>query len=264
MGVTRSGRRLSLVLMSQPNTALRSVRQGMRLSQDELARAIREAGRRNGEPNECSKRLIQRWESGLTTAPRGTYLRALEYVTGQPAENLGFASAAERYGLDRRQALGLAGATAAALAIPDPKIARGPLTGIWRSQYSYVSSGRGDQTFTDQHFVMVIQHGARVRVRSLPESAPSLLSMDLTVNGQVLTGTWTEDTNPAGYYQGSTYHGAIQLLIEPTNHRMSGRWVGFGRDFDVNDGPWLLELVSEDTDPAAIRRFSRRPDPLPT
>ena len=58
----------------------------MRMSQDELARAIREAGQRAGAPNTCTKRLIQRWEAGLVTTPRGAYARALEYVTGQPAE----------------------------------------------------------------------------------------------------------------------------------------------------------------------------------
>ena len=62
--------------------------------------------------------------------------------------------------------------------------------------------------------------------------------MDLTANGQVLTGTWTEETNPAGYYHGAVYHGAIQLLLEPTGRRMTGKWVGFGRDFDLNTGPW--------------------------
>ena len=62
--------------------------------------------------------------------------------------------------------------------------------------------------------------------------------MDLTINGQVITGTWTEETSPAGYYQGSTYHGAIQLLSDPAGYRLTGQWVGFGRDFDVNAGPW--------------------------
>jgi hypothetical protein len=37
--------------------------------------------------------------------------------------------------------------------------------------------------------------------------------MDLTANGQVLTGTWSKETNPVGYYQGAVYRGAIQLLL---------------------------------------------------
>lgn len=56
------------------------------MSQDDLARAIRDAGRRTEEPNNCTKRVVQRWEAGLVTTPRGTYTRTLEYVMGQPVE----------------------------------------------------------------------------------------------------------------------------------------------------------------------------------
>jgi hypothetical protein len=106
--------------------------------------------------------------------------------------------------------------------------------------------------------MVVIQHGARVQVRSVP-AARSKVMMDLTVNGQVVTGTWTEQTNPEGYYQGSVYHGAIQLLLDPTGHRMAGRWVGFGRDFDLNPGAWTLELVSSDTGKDALSRYNISP-----
>ena len=39
------------------------------------------------------------------TLPRAVYVRALEYVTGQPVATLGFDTAAERYGLDPDEAL---------------------------------------------------------------------------------------------------------------------------------------------------------------
>jgi hypothetical protein len=41
-----------------------------------------------------------------------------------------------------------------------------------------------------------------LQVRSTPGSRSRLL-MDLTANGQVLTGTWNEETSPAGYYKGA-------------------------------------------------------------
>ena len=41
---------------------------------------------------------------------------------------------------------------------------------------------------------------------------------------------------------------------------MAGKWVGFGRDFDLNDGPWTLELVSSDTGKDAMARYNRRPE----
>jgi len=63
-----------------------------------------------------------------------------------------------------------------------------------------------------------------------------------------------------GHYQGSVYHGAIQFLLDPTGHRMRGQWVGYGRDFDLNTGPWTLELVSSGTSQEVIERFSQLPE----
>jgi DNA-binding transcriptional regulator YiaG len=243
-----------LQAVTTTNTALRAVRESLRLSQDEFARMVRDAGERLGEPNDCTKRLVQRWESGLVSTPRGNYARALEYVTGLPVENLGFDGADERYGVSRRQAMGVA---AAAAVIPITKAkakGQGPLTGIWLSKYEYPSSSRGG-TFTGSHYVVLIQRGSKVQVRSI--GSPGKLLMDLTAEGNVLTGTWREETDPEGFYRGATYHGAIQLTIGPTEHRMTGQWAGFGKDGEVNSGPWTLDLVSSDTGTDAVQRYSR-------
>ena len=236
-----------------PNTALRQARLALRLSQDEMAVAIRDAGDRLGMPNGCTKRLVQRWESGTVTLPRAVYVRALEYVTGKPVDSLGFASAAERYGLDPDEALAIGSGPWIPLA--DPKAQPGPLTGIWLSGYEYESTGRG-ASFMSRHYVAVVQHGGRLQARSMPGSR-SRVMMDLTANGQVLTGTWTEETNPVGYYRGAVYHGAIQLLLEPTGRKMTGKWVGFGRDFDLNTGPWNLELVTTSITEQAMTEYSK-------
>lgn len=239
----------AVVMMSEPNTRLRAVRTAMHMSQAELAKAIRAAGARAGEPNTCTYRQVQRWEAGAE--PRGAYLRALEMATGQPAENLGF-RADERYGLD----VGALGIASDAWLEPEPQTDTAPLNGIWLSRYEYESSGRG-AWFSNSHYVMVLQQGGRVQVRSLPGTTPGRMLMDLTVNGQAVTGTWTEETNPGGYYQGAVYHGAIQMLLEPSGRKMTGKWAGFGREFDVNTGPWSLELITHATDPETMERYNR-------
>jgi DNA-binding transcriptional regulator YiaG len=240
------------------NTALRAVREGLRLSQDEFARAVRDAGQQIGEPNDCTKRQVQRWESGLVSTPRGNYARTLEYVTGQPVENLGFDGADDRYSVSRRQVMGAA-AVAAVIPITEAKAkGQGPLTGIWLSRYEYPSSSR-DGTFTGLHHLVLIQRGGKVQARSI--GSQGKLIMDLTAEGNILTGTWREETNPQGYYRGATYHGAIQLTIGPTGHRMAGQWAGFGKDGEVNSGPWTLDLVSTETGPEAVQRYSRPPEP---
>ena len=81
--------------------------------------------------------------------------------------------------------------------------------------------------------------------------------MDLTVDGQVITGTWSEETDPDGYYAASVYSGAIHMLVDHTGHRMKGKWLGFNRDGGVSDGPWVLNLVSADTGKAAVEKYNR-------
>lgn len=76
----------------------------------------------------------------------------------------------------------------------------------------------------------------------------------------VITGSWVEQTAADGYYHGARYHGAIQLLVEPTGRRMTGKWVGFGKEFDVNTGPWELRLVDRSTGKAALAQYSTPPE----
>jgi hypothetical protein len=134
----------------------------------------------------------------------------------------------------------------------------GNYSGVWVSRYEYFSSGRSD-TFIEQHFVVLVQHGHRVTARSLPGSSDSSLSMDLTVDANVITGTWVEETASAGYYRGARYHGAIQLLVEPTGRRLAGKWIGFGKELEVNTGAWELNFEDASTSKATLAAYDRRP-----
>ncbi|MFI1194795.1 helix-turn-helix domain-containing protein [Micromonospora sp. NPDC020750] len=247
--------------MTAPNAALRAVRAGMRMSQDDFARALQAAGYRVGEPNDANKRLVQRWESGAIAAPRPVYARALEVVTGLPISLLGFAMVPDGHVVDDHHGGHDLTSHMSSLATPTPTptsrptAAHGSHEGVWLSRYQFHSSGRGE-SFAGQHFVVVLQHGDRLTARSLPGSAASSLSLDLTVDGAVVTGTWVEQTDPAGYYRGARYHGAIQLLAEPTGRRLAGKWVGFGKDMDVNTGPWELTFRDASTSKATLDRYN--------
>lgn len=228
------------------------------MSQDDFARALRAAGNRAGVPNDANKRLVQRWEAGIVISPRPLYARALEAVTGLPIASLGFTLPVPdgHGGHDVQPARGLAanGVTSTA----QPAAGRN-YSGVWLSRYEYYSSGRA-ATFTGLHYVVVLQHGDRLTVRSLPGSSDSPLTMDLTVDGNVVTGTWVEQTAGASYYRGARYHGAIQLLAEPTGRRVAGKWVGFGREMDVNSGPWELVFQDASTTKATLDSYNRRPE----
>jgi len=77
---------------------------------------------------------------------------------------------------------------------------------------------------------------------------------NLTVDGSVVTGIWVEQTADDGYYRGARYHGAIQLLVEPTGRRIAGKWVGFGKEMGINTGPWELIFQDASTDKATLDR----------
>ncbi|MEU7823920.1 XRE family transcriptional regulator [Catellatospora sp. NPDC049133] len=252
--------------MTAPNATLRAVRMGMLMSQDDFARAIRDAGQRAGVPNDANKRLVQRWESGVIVTPRPTYARALEVVTGLPISALGFSLAVPNppAGGDGMGNVNVDPTVIPSQALPSlPRAAAASganHSGIWLSRYEYHSSGR-EGTFVGVHYVVVLQHGDRLTVRSLPGSSDSPLTLDLTVDGNVVTGTWVEQTAVDGYYRGARYHGAIQLLVEPTGRRMAGQWVGFGKEMDVNTGPWELVFQEASTNKAAMDRYNRPPTP---
>ncbi|MGW6458039.1 XRE family transcriptional regulator [Streptomyces sp. NPDC055078] len=249
--------------MATPNSALRAVRMGLLMSQDDFARAVRDAGTRAGQPNDANKRLVQRWESGATTAPRPVYARALESVTGLPIDALGFSGMVMARvtedghgGHDVEPPAGSVTPTAHPHA--DPRPSHRSYTGVWLSRYEYFSSGRS-ASYAGQHYVVVLQHGNRLTARSLPGSSDSPLTMELEADGHVVTGVWTEQTATDGYYRGARYHGAIQLLVEPTGRRMTGKWVGFGKEFDVNTGPWELVFQDASTNKATLAAYNKRP-----
>jgi hypothetical protein len=102
-------------------------------------------------------------------------------------------------------------------------------SGVWLSRYQYYSSGRREE-IDSAHYLVILRHGDRLAVRSVHRPERSLLTMDLTVDGSVLTGTWAEENESDSYYRGARYHGAIQLLAEPTGRRLAGKWVGLGKE----------------------------------
>ncbi|MFD3521657.1 helix-turn-helix domain-containing protein [Streptomyces sp. NPDC058653] len=254
--------------MTTPNASLRAVRMGMLMSQEEFAKAVRGAGSSAGESTPATKRLVQRWEAGETTNPRPNYARALEVVTGLPIESLGFLPVAPLArvagdGAGGHDVAPSAAGVAPPAAGPTPQTApRQNFSGVWLSRYEFFSSGR-ESSFIGMHYVVLLQHGNRITARSLPHGSSnpdSPLTLDLTLDGSVITGTWVEQTAGDGYYRGARYHGAIQMLVEPTGTRMSGKWVGFGKDMDVNSGPWELRLQDSSTTQSAIAQYNRRPE----
>ncbi|ELP65478.1 hypothetical protein STRTUCAR8_08027 [Streptomyces turgidiscabies Car8] len=41
---------------------------------------------------------------------------------------------------------------------------------------------------------------------------------------------------------------------------MVGKWLGFGKEFDVNTGPWILEFKDANTNKQALEKWNTRPE----
>jgi len=81
------------------------------------------------------------------------------------------------------------------------------------------------------------------------------MKLNLFVEGSIATGTWIEQTSPQGYYKGAVYHGTMQLIINPMGRAMSGRWLGFGKNFKINIGEWELTWADNSTSRRIMRQY---------
>jgi transcriptional regulator with XRE-family HTH domain len=230
-----------------PNIALVAARVARNLSQEEMAERLG-----------VSKRTVQRWEDDAPSRPQPAHVRQLQAVTGLPVEQLGFPA-------DKNAMVVEDGRGGHDLEVRFPPISTAPLrppasdySGIWVSRYEYFSSSR-EQAYAGLHHVVLQQDGGKVSIRSLPNSAGSTMGMDLVADGVVLTGTWVEDTDKTGHYRGKRYVGGIQLVADPSGSRLAGKWVGHGKDGEVNTGPWKIDYLAPATR-ATVAEYDRPPN----
>jgi transcriptional regulator with XRE-family HTH domain len=229
------------------NIAFVAARAARNLSQEELAERL-----------QVTKRTVQRWEDGTAGRPQPAQIRRLQDIMGLHIEQLGFPP-------DKNALVVEDGRGGHDLEVRFPPVSTAPLrppasdySGIWLSRYEYYSSSR-EEHFVGLHHVVLQQDENRLSVRSLPNSASSSMGMDLAVDGVVLTGTWVEDTDKTGYYRGKRYMGGIQLVADPSGSRLAGKWVGHGKDGDVNTGPWRLDYMAP-VSKATIAEYDRLPN----
>lgn len=123
-------------------------------------------------------------------------------------------------------------------------------TGLWRCTYWFPSNIH-DGEDASEYVVDIHQQDQQLVAESLPNKIEAYMLVRLSVDGDIVTGTWHETTSPHGEFKGMIYSGAMQLLLNSDRTRMEGKWVGVGRDHgkntaDIYDGRWVFERLPED------------------
>ena len=120
-------------------------------------------------------------------------------------------------------------------------------TGVWRCRYWYPSNTRPGEDVSE-YYATIQQKGKELVMESLPNKEESYMFARMVVDGDLVTGTWHENTSPSGEFAGSLYSGAMQLLFNETNDVMSGKWVGIGQESGVRKiytGKWELSRAGK-------------------
>jgi len=112
-------------------------------------------------------------------------------------------------------------------------------SGIWHSDYHYRNSMSPDGAIS-KHDVKIYQTGNQVVMQSVPNKEGSYLLLRLTLDGNLLTGTWNEETSPSGDYEGQIYYGAVQLLIQPDGKSIKGKHASYNHEMEIISGDWEL------------------------
>lgn len=119
--------------------------------------------------------------------------------------------------------------------------------GTWRCCYWYPNTKPGGREETSEYTVKIDRHEDGYVVHSIGSDAPGAhLEARFTVDGSLVTGTFMENTSPSGDWEGMTYKGAFQLVMNDEHTHMEGMWVAAGYNNGkpkVFTGHWELVQV---------------------
>ena len=126
-------------------------------------------------------------------------------------------------------------------------------TGAWKISFWYPSNdheGEDKSVFDADAY----QTKNKLVFQSRPkDNDEAHLTVNLVVDGAIATGSWFENTDPKGKFEGLIYTGAMQLLVSDDGNKLEGQWVGVGREklddgtFELRTytGKWLIERLED-------------------
>lgn len=123
----------------------------------------------------------------------------------------------------------------------------GPLSGIWRCSYYFPSNTHnGDDA--SSYYVRLERTQDGFVLHSLPNAQSAYIQAHCTLDANLATGVWLENTAPQGEFQSKMYSGVFQVIISDDQKHMEGRWVGIGSDHGrqkIYEGAWEITYAGE-------------------
>src|SRR5579862_9549932 len=121
--------------------------------------------------------------------------------------------------------------------VTDSKLIVTGFPGTWHCRYWYPSNNHAGEDVSE-YTVLIDQKDGAFVLHSLPNAIEAYMLARFTVEANMATGTWLENTSPHGEFAAMVYSGVFQLLINDDCTKLAGRWVGIGRE---KDGPRIYE-----------------------
>ena len=211
------------------NPALVRARKDARLSQLDLARKVRDEGRRLGLALVCSRSTVARWEAG-GAMPQPAMLRALEEALGLPADQLGFGDGPAPW-------------------LPPPAFPAGVLAGAWVTAYTFPHDG---EQLHHADVARAVADGERdIRAASAAARTEGRAvafgnEISARLSGRHLTGTWHNTTD-------RRYFGCLHLAVLPGETVMDGYYTGLATDISVSLGRWRWVRLEDGADVRCLR-----------
>jgi hypothetical protein len=115
-------------------------------------------------------------------------------------------------------------------------------SGIWHSTYWFPSNNH-DGEDTSEYDLEVFQRGNKLNAESLPSAIGDHMTLNLTLDSRLATGSWLENTSDTGEFAGMVYTGALQLIVSEDGNTLEGKWVGVGRERQ-EDGAYEPQIYS--------------------
>jgi hypothetical protein len=118
--------------------------------------------------------------------------------------------------------------------------------GAWQATHWYPTKDDSSEESSVYDMVAHKAAGHDLVLQSNPKEDGSYMLIRLSIDDNVATGTWYENTSPKGDFESAMYSGAGQMIISDDKKTMTGMWAGAGMDHKtggprIYTGRWELK-----------------------